>query len=118
MNLGNAIIIVDESKQGASFKGLTAAMAHLPNHQNQTLLYAADFSRAKVVVFDGAFKHVRSVEERINMPHGYAPFNVQNLGNNIYVTYVKLRSGSNEQDGGWFGQGSHLHAGRALVAEP
>jgi len=108
VNLGNAIIIVDESKQGASFKGLTAAMAHLPNHQNQTLLYAADFSRAKVEVFDGAFKHVRSVEERINgdedMPHGYAPFNVQNLGNNIYITYAKLGSGSNEQDGAGLGK--------------
>ncbi len=36
--------------------------------------------------------------------HGYAPFNVQNLGGNIYVTYAKRGSGINEQDGPGLGE--------------
>ncbi len=107
VNGTNAVIAVDEFKQGASFKGLTAAIANLPNASGQTLLYAADFSLGRVEVFDGAFHHVGEVEERINdgddLPQGFSPFNVQNLGGNIYVAYAQLGAGNNEQVGAGLG---------------
>lgn len=103
VNLTNAVIAVNESEKGASFKGLTAATVNLPNYQNQTLLYVADFTLGRVEVFDGMFHHVGAVESQFNedndLPDGYAPFNVQNLGGNIYVAYAKRGSGNNEQDG-------------------
>jgi uncharacterized protein (TIGR03118 family) len=110
----SAIIAVNESAQGASFKGLTAATATLPNHAGATLIYAADFTRAKIEVFDGTFKHVSEIEDRINhvgdgddddddIPNDYGPFNVQNLGGNLYVTYAKHGVGIDEQNGPGFG---------------
>ena len=103
VNLTNAVIALNESEKGASFKGLTAAIVNLPNYQNQTLLYAADFTLGRVEVFDSMFHHVDPVEEQFNedsdIPEGYAPFNVQNLGGNVYVAYAKRGSGINEQDG-------------------
>ncbi len=108
VNATNAVIAVNEFEQKASFKGLTSANVNLPNYANQTLLYAADFTLGRFEVFDGAFQHVRSVEEQFNedndLPDGYAPFNVQNLGGNIYVAYAKRGSGINEQDGSGLGQ--------------
>ena len=108
VNFSSAIIAVNEGTQGASFKGLTAATVDLPGSANQTLLYVADFTLRKIEVFDGAFKHVRSIEKRINdqddLPPGYGPFNVQNLGGNLYVTYAKLGVGINEQDGPGLGR--------------
>jgi uncharacterized protein (TIGR03118 family) len=108
VNATNAVIAVNESAKGASFKGLTAVLVNLTNYPNQTLLYVADFTLGQVEVFDGSFQHVTSVEQRLqenaNVPSGYGPFNVQNLGGNLYVTYAKLGSGIDEQDGAGLGR--------------
>ena len=103
----NAVIAVNESEKGASFKGLTDAVVNIPGYQNQTFLYAADFTLGRVEVFNGSFRHVEEVEERFNgdndVPQGYSPFNVQNLGGNIYVAYAQRGSGINERDGAGLG---------------
>jgi uncharacterized protein (TIGR03118 family) len=108
VNATNAVIAVNESDKGASFKGLTAAIVNLPKYPNQTLLYVANFTGGQVEVFDGSFQHVTSVERRLqeneDVPSGYGPFNVQNLGGNLYVTYAKLGSGIDEQDGAGLGR--------------
>jgi hypothetical protein len=92
VNATNAVIAVYESDRGASFKGLTAAIVNIPHYPNQTLLYVADFTRGQVEIFDGTFQHVTSVERRLqeneDVPPGYGPFNVQNLGGNLYVAYM------------------------------
>lgn len=100
----NATIAVDESKTGASFKGLTMATANLPQRPNQSLLYAADFTLGRVEVFDASFHHLREVEEAFRDDNDDAagslsPFNVQNLGGNIYVSYAALGSGNNQRNG-------------------
>lgn len=104
----NAVIAVNESAEGASFKGVTAARADVPGQGIVTLLYVADFTLGKVEIFDGTFKHQNWIEQRINqddgVPYDYSPFNVQNLGGNIFVTYAKRGSGINEQDGPGFGR--------------
>jgi uncharacterized protein (TIGR03118 family) len=98
-----AVIVVNEFDKGAAFKGLTAAIVNIKNYQNQTLLYAADFTLGKVEVFNSSFGHVKEVEEEfsedLDLPTGFSPFNVQNLGGNIYVSYAKRGSGADDQKG-------------------
>ncbi len=64
---------------GASYKGLAIST-------DKTTLYAANFAAGTVDVFSSAGK-TASVSDP-SVPAGYAPFNVQNIGGKIYVTYA------------------------------
>src|ERR1700676_3451515 len=47
---------------------------------------------ARIDVFDSTFKQVRLDEDAFDderLPRDFAPFNVQGVGPNIYVTYAK-----------------------------
>ena len=92
-NATNAIIAVNE-KQKSVFKGLTMGQVEAQG-QVQNVLYAADFRKGRVAVYGPTFQHISSVEStfaKVPLPAGFAPFNVQNLGGNIYVTYAKQDS--------------------------
>jgi uncharacterized protein (TIGR03118 family) len=55
-------------------------------------LYVADFRQGKVLVLDNFFHKVDLPSTAFvdpQVPAGFAPFNVQNIGRNIYVTYAK-----------------------------
>jgi uncharacterized protein (TIGR03118 family) len=91
---GGASFVVEDSPKGgaggktpakAVFKGL--ALATTPKAGPQ--LFAADVANAKIDVFNKNFKLVSTPKEFRDpkIPAGYAPFNVQNLGGKIYVTY-------------------------------
>jgi uncharacterized protein (TIGR03118 family) len=72
----------------AVYKGLAIATAS----DGHTYLYAANFRSGRVEVYDDTFTPVELpgglfVDPRI--PAGYAPFNVQELGGRLYVTYAK-----------------------------
>jgi uncharacterized protein (TIGR03118 family) len=71
---------------GAVYKGLALARARHGDH-----LYAANFSAGTIDVFNRNYapvhRHGAFVDHRL--PHGYAPFNVQNLDGRLYVTYAK-----------------------------
>jgi uncharacterized protein (TIGR03118 family) len=80
-----AFVEVDNSGK-AVYKGL--ALLTTPAVQ----LYAANFKTGTIDVFDGQFKPVTLasgsfVDTRI--PAGFAPFNIQAIGGNLYVTYAK-----------------------------
>src|SRR5262249_19600515 len=54
-------------------------------------LYAADFSRRTIDVFDQDFRpvlHPGSFQDP-NLPEGFAPFNVQNINDLLFVTYAQ-----------------------------
>lgn len=93
VNPASAIIVVDHSKvpdaaSGAVYKGAT--IAQIDGH-NEFLL-AANFRSGRIDVFDSTFKQVHLPEKRFDddsLPPGFAPFNVQGIGPNIYVTYAK-----------------------------
>ncbi len=90
VNPKQAIIMVN-TKGRSVFKGATIATVETEGVV-KPYLYAADFRRARVAVYDAAFNEVRLSEETFEddrMPDGYAPFNVQNIGGNIYVAYAK-----------------------------
>jgi uncharacterized protein (TIGR03118 family) len=87
----NTIVEVDNSAQpssvdGAVYKGLAIGT----NSANQPLLYAANFRAGTIDVFDSTF-HATTVSGGFtdpNIPSGYAPFNIENLGGQLYVTYA------------------------------
>ena len=111
VNATQAVIAVSHGKKSV-YKGATVATA-VTNGVAQSYLYAADFRQGRVAVFDSAFKPVVLTPERgpsgdrergeergdrdeqqasfedERLPDGYAPFNVQNIGGNVYVTFAK-----------------------------
>jgi len=80
-------VAVNHSSVGADYRGLAIA-----NNGVATLLYAANFGQGTIDVFDehftpaslgpGAFKDP-------NLPAGFVPFNVQELGGHVFVTYAQ-----------------------------
>jgi uncharacterized protein (TIGR03118 family) len=71
---------------GAVFKGLAIGTS-----AGKNVLYAADFHNGLIRVFDGSFNQITLAGSFTDpkLPRGYAPFNVQNLGGKLYVTYAK-----------------------------
>lgn len=86
VNALNAFTAVDNSDAEALYTGLA-----LGGNGETHLLYAANFRGARIEVFDGTFKAVQVdggfVDTRL--PQGYAPFGVQAINGDIYVTYAK-----------------------------
>ena len=83
MSLGTtAQVVADLSGEDAIFKGLAIAGDRL---------YATDFHNAKVDVFDGSFGQVNTPGAFTDptIPAGFAPFGIQNIGGEIFVTYAK-----------------------------
>jgi uncharacterized protein (TIGR03118 family) len=83
----HAIRAINRSSLSANYKGLA-----LSGGGNGQLLYAADFYNARIDVFDSNFQPVSLpagafVDPMI--PSGYAPFGLQAIGGDIWVTYAK-----------------------------
>ncbi len=96
----NAATVVDNSASGAVYKGLA-----LGSSGGLNFLYAANFNSGNIDVFNGNFSAVASpgfVDP--GLPAGYAPFNVQNLGGLLYVTYA-LQDASRHDDVAGAGNG-------------
>jgi uncharacterized protein (TIGR03118 family) len=71
---------------GAIFKGLAIAQT-----ASGPMLYATDFHNGEVDVFNGAWQNVtpQGAFRDPKVPHGYAPFGIQTIGSNLFVTYAK-----------------------------
>ena len=111
----NAVTVV-KTADGSSYTGLTSAFI-----SGKRFLYAANFAKGRVDVYDSMFQAVGSSKKRADgnsnnndnhglfsensfvdesLPPHYVPFNVQAIGNDIVVTYA-LHEGSSpfETDG-------------------
>jgi hypothetical protein len=86
------------SAQGAVYEGATSA-----DLNGSTYLYDSTFKRVYPSgdVFDpqdrGDYGHDDHGEE---IPQGYAPFNVQNIGGTLFVTYAKQNAPRHDPVGG------------------
>jgi uncharacterized protein (TIGR03118 family) len=98
----NAVIVKDNSQvpnaaNGAVYKGATIAEI-----DGKKFILAANFRSGHVDIFDTNFKQVfrrkgvhdddtfdEDAFDDDRLPPGFAPFNVQGVGPNIYVTYAK-----------------------------
>lgn len=91
----HAIIAVQ--KDGSSFKGLATAST---SHGN--MLYAADFANGHVVAYDANFQEVATDGGFVDpMLHGrYGPFNVQAIGDRLYVAFAKIDKGGEDEHAG------------------
>lgn len=86
LDSNNAVIAVDHSSSGAVYKGATLAAT-----SGGTELFVTNFNSGKIEVYDSSFNNVTPAtgfSDR-TIPKGYAPFNVQNIGGDLYVTYAK-----------------------------
>ncbi len=92
VDLFHGVIAVDNSAAvdgagdvGAVYKGLAIDSASAGTH-----LYAANFRFATVDVFDSRFTPVKLTGSFSDpgIPAGFAPFGIQNLGGQLYVTYA------------------------------
>jgi uncharacterized protein (TIGR03118 family) len=79
------VVAVDNSASGAVYKGIAIDSATARN-----FLYATNFHAGTVDVFDSHFNpvHIPGAFTDPDLPAGYAPFGIQNLGGTIYVTYA------------------------------
>jgi uncharacterized protein (TIGR03118 family) len=68
-------------------------------------IYAANFGLGRIDVFDSSFHSVSTSGGFTdpNLPAGYSPFNIQNLGGDLFVTYAKSSGGKDETDGAGLG---------------
>ncbi len=95
-----SVIMVDNSRKGAIYKGLAVSEGLSANR-----LYAADFARNGIDVFDATFKPVKLGKDAFKtppgtIPAGYGPFNIQTLDGTLYITYAKLTKEPGEEEKG------------------
>jgi uncharacterized protein (TIGR03118 family) len=90
-----AIVVKDRSREGAIYKGLAIA-----DTASGPRLYAADFHNARVDVFDGTFGLVPGGFTDPALPAGYAPFNVQTIGDRVFVAYAKQDADAEDEVAG------------------
>jgi uncharacterized protein (TIGR03118 family) len=98
----NAVLEVDNSDNGspdgAVYKGMTSGEIN-----GKRFLYVANFRDAKVEVYDTNFRRVRLGEDAFDddsIPVGFAPFNIQNIGGSLFVTYAKQDGPRHDPVGG------------------
>jgi uncharacterized protein (TIGR03118 family) len=109
----SAEVVIDNSGKGSSngavYKGMTSAQWN-----GQHFLYVTNFHAGRVEVYDSSFKRVRLDADAFDpnedndrfdnrhggadarfgerVPRGFAPFNIQNIGGSLFVTYAKQDS--------------------------
>ncbi|HEX9171879.1 MAG TPA: TIGR03118 family protein [Telluria sp.] len=87
VNLTNAIRVVPTGPGNPLYTGLAIGAGGTGG-----LLYAADFRNGKVDVFNSTFARVTLPGTPFTdpyLPHGYAPFGLQQINGDIYVTYAR-----------------------------
>jgi len=87
VDVTHALRAVDNSASGAAYKGLALSAGG-----SGQLLYATDFHNAKIDVFDSKFAPVSLPAGAFVDPHvpsGFAPFGIQAINGDVYVTYAK-----------------------------
>lgn len=93
--LGTTAAVRAFSSPGAAYTGLALA---------GNMLYAADFANARIDAWDSSYS-LSSLGGGAfvdpNLPAGYSPFNIQNLGGALYVTYAKISAGDAEAGAGF-----------------
>jgi uncharacterized protein (TIGR03118 family) len=103
----NAVLEVDNSDngsaKGAVYKGATTA-----EFNGKKFLYVTNFRSGRVEVYDSSFKPTHFSDDAFDadgdgdgdrddrgdhdgdhIPRGFAPFNIQNIGGSLFVTYAK-----------------------------
>jgi uncharacterized protein (TIGR03118 family) len=97
VNLTNAVILKNRAGK-AIYKGCAIAQA-----KSGPRFYAANFQSGRVEAFDTSFVRLGLDEDAFRLPglsDNWAPFNIQNLGGNLVVTFAHRKPGSHDEDHG------------------
>jgi uncharacterized protein (TIGR03118 family) len=81
-NPNASIIAVNNSAAHSVYTGLAVTSKASGN-----FLYAADAANNKVDIYDGTFTWIKSFTDA-NIPAGFAPFGVQDIGGLVYVSFA------------------------------
>jgi len=88
---------------GAVYKGIAIAIVN-----GSPRLYATDFHNGRVDVFDSTFQPVKTGKGKgddesddngffSGKPRGFAPFNIQNIGDTLYVAFAKQDAAKHDE---------------------
>jgi uncharacterized protein (TIGR03118 family) len=96
---GSRVAQVGATTLGAEYTGLA-----IGNNGAGNFLYAADFKGGKIDVFSSTYAPTTLAGNFTDpdIPKQYAPFNIQNLGGTLYVTYAKQDKDGNLDGGNGF----------------
>ena len=93
---GGTSAVVVSTKERSVYKGVAIA-----SFRGAHYLYVANFSRKRIDVFDTHFNlvHLGAFDDQ-HLPKGFAPFNVQNIGDSLYVAFARLDPRTNDEVAG------------------
>jgi uncharacterized protein (TIGR03118 family) len=100
VDMWNAVPAVDSSSTpglGPIYTGLAVA-----TNSQGTFLFAANFRSGTIDVFDQAFNavHWQGAFQDPALPRGFSPFNIQEIGTTLYVTYTEQNDGRYDEGTG------------------
>ena len=84
-NTGNAAIKKIDDSPDAGYFGLAIA-----SDGGNNFLYTANFAEGVIDVYDKNWAEVSKPFTDPNLPSDYSPFNIQNIGGQLYVMYAKV----------------------------
>jgi len=97
-NVFNAIVVVDHHGR-ASYTGMTIAEVGTSHY-----LYAVNALTAGIEIFDTNLQMVSLGDDAFQdpgLPNGLIPFNVQNIGKDVVVTYQRRQAYDSDGPQGW-----------------
>jgi uncharacterized protein (TIGR03118 family) len=107
----DSVVVHDASNAGASYLGMAISPAN-------DRLYLADFgAKPGLVVLDDTFKPVKDAGFASPFPKEYQPFNVQTIGDSVFVTYAAWGSPGEEEAAPGEGRVAEFTADGRLVRE-
>jgi uncharacterized protein (TIGR03118 family) len=93
---GDAIQIIDNSTNPSSAQGAVYKGATIAQNGNAFFLYVTNFRAGRIEIYDTNFKlvtpHDADAFRDHKIPRDFAPFNVQEVNGDLYVTYAKQNS--------------------------
>lgn len=86
-NTGTVAVNVVDAANGAAYTGVT-----IGSNSSGNYLFAANFAKGVIDVFDKNFAtaNLSGTFSDPNLPAGFSPFNILNLGGTLYVAYAKI----------------------------
>jgi len=90
----NKAIRIKDNSATAEYKGLALASSGGAN-----FIYAANFTHGKIDVWDTTFTAVSMPFHDPGIPAGYGPFNIQAIGNWLYVSYALVKVNGDDSAG-------------------
>lgn len=96
----NSVILIDNSKEKCVYTGIEIVNG---------IIFVADFYNQKIDVYDGALKKLDKCKFIDNsedpIPEDFAPYNIVNINDFLYVTYAKQNPLDNQYEIGGAGLG-------------